>query len=148
MSVMAAPLTLPVKPISRENLGTSRDRRYEVISRAARTSRAGREMPGPPASVGRVERRGPAPLLMDASIEITLYDRQSLADHKQSDCSSNISALLALHIGPPLFRQVDRTFLYDHGVTDWVSEQEMVKELKLGRNTRETREDDMNAHAG
>lgn len=54
MSVMAAPVTLPVKPISRENLGTSRDRRYEVISRAARTSRAGREMPGPSASVGGV----------------------------------------------------------------------------------------------
>lgn len=49
---MAAPVTLPVKPISRENLGTSRDRRYEVTSRAARTSRAGREMPGPSASVG------------------------------------------------------------------------------------------------
>lgn len=56
MSVMALPVTLPVKPISRENLGTSRDRRYEVISRATRTSRAGWEMPGPSASVGRVER--------------------------------------------------------------------------------------------
>lgn len=54
MSVMAAPVTLPVKPISRENLGTSRDRRYEVISRAARISRAGREIPG--VSVERVER--------------------------------------------------------------------------------------------
>lgn len=46
-----------------------------------------------------------------------------------------------LHISPPLFRQVDRTFLYDHGVTNWVREQEMVKEMKLGRNTRETRKD-------
>lgn len=51
-SVMAAPVTLPVRPISRENLGTIRARRYAVTSRAARTSRAGRETPEPSASVG------------------------------------------------------------------------------------------------
>ena len=45
MSVMAAPVTLPVKPINRENLGTSRARRYDVISRAPRTSRAGLDTP-------------------------------------------------------------------------------------------------------
>lgn len=48
MSVMAAPVTLPVKPINRENLGTSRARRYEVISKAPRTNRAGRDTPRPP----------------------------------------------------------------------------------------------------
>lgn len=48
MSVMAAPVTLPVKPINRENLGTSRASRYDVISKAARTSRAGRDTPRPP----------------------------------------------------------------------------------------------------
>lgn len=45
MSVMAAPVTLPVKPINRENLGTSRARRYDVISRAPRTNRAGLDTP-------------------------------------------------------------------------------------------------------
>lgn len=48
MSVMAAPVTLPVKPINRENLGTSRASRYDVISKAPRTSRAGRDTPRPP----------------------------------------------------------------------------------------------------
>lgn len=56
MRVMTAPVTLPVKPISSENLGTSRARKYDVISRAARTSRAGREIPEPSASVGEAER--------------------------------------------------------------------------------------------
>lgn len=56
MRVMAAPVTLPVKPISSENLGTNRARKYDAISRAARTSRAGREIPEPSASVGEAER--------------------------------------------------------------------------------------------
>lgn len=55
MSVMAAPVTLPVKPISRENLGTNRASRYDVISEAPRTNRAGRDIPPwpPAASVER-----------------------------------------------------------------------------------------------
>ncbi len=65
MSVMAAPVTLPVKPINRENLGTSRASRYDVISKAPRTNRAGRDTPRPlcleygetPASVERLKRR-------------------------------------------------------------------------------------------
>lgn len=58
MSVMAAPVTLPVKPINRENLGTSRASRYDVISKAPRTNRAGRDIPPrPPASVERLKQR-------------------------------------------------------------------------------------------
>lgn len=51
MRVMAAPVTLPVKPISSENLGTKRARKYDDSSRAARTSRAGRETSKPSAPV-------------------------------------------------------------------------------------------------
>lgn len=55
MRVMAAPVTLPVKPISSENLGTKRARKYDDISRAARTSRAGRETCRPSASAEKAE---------------------------------------------------------------------------------------------
>lgn len=68
MSVMAAPVTLPVRPISRENLGTIRARRYAVISRATRTSRAGRETAEPSASVGRVEGLGSGLALWSPSV--------------------------------------------------------------------------------
>ena len=56
MRVTAAPVTLPVKPISSENLGTNRARKYDVISRVARTSRTGREIPEPSASAGVAEK--------------------------------------------------------------------------------------------
>ncbi|TNN40552.1 hypothetical protein EYF80_049273 [Liparis tanakae] len=47
-SVVSDPVTLPVRPISSENRGTSRARRYDVISKAARTARAARDTPRPP----------------------------------------------------------------------------------------------------
>lgn len=45
MRVMADPVTLPVKPINKENLGTSRASRNDVVSKAPRTSRAEQDTP-------------------------------------------------------------------------------------------------------
>lgn len=58
ISVMVAPVTLPVKPINRENLGTNRARRYDVISKVPRTNRAGRDIPWSPESVGEYKQEG------------------------------------------------------------------------------------------
>lgn len=96
MSVMAAPVTLPVKPINRENLGTSRASRYDVISKAPRTNRAGRDIPPrPPASVERLkhrEREGKTELL--AACKQLLFVGGSILTHGLP------VAFMYLHIKP------------------------------------------------